>query len=364
MADKKHNILIVDDIEDNRRIVEGILKMNGYKTVSVSDGVSALRMIKKESFDLILLDIMMADMSGLEVCRYLRIDPENANIPVIFLTANSDRDTITKAYKVGGSDYIKKPFYKEELLARVETRLNLRDYEKNLEETVIKRTQEIHETQVQLMHILGSVAEGHSEETQYHVKRVAAFSYKLAVLYGLDEQEANLLKDASFLHDIGKIAIPDSILHKQGVLTNSEYKKMKQHAALGADMLKHSHLPLFKAAKIVAEEHHEKWDGTGYPKGLKGEQIHIYGRIVAIADVFDALSFKRAYKDKWENSEVLSYMKDMSGKHFDPKLIELFFDNIDDFLKIYNLHIQKIELDKKYNVRTRKSIMDWLLQRR
>jgi putative nucleotidyltransferase with HDIG domain len=264
---------------------------------------------------------------------------------------------------VGGSDYIKKPFYKEELLARVETRLSLRDYEKNLEETVAKRTKEIHETQVQLMYILGSVAEGHSEETQYHVKRVAAFTYKLATLYGLDENEANLLKDASFLHDIGKIAIPDSILHKNGVLTKGEYKKMKEHAALGAEMLKHSHLPLFKAAKIVAEQHHEKYDGTGYPKGLQGENIHIYGRIVAIADVFDALAFKRAYKEKWEESEVLAYMKDMSGKHFDPKLIELFFDNIDEFLKIYNLHVQKIELDKKYNVKTRKSIMEWLLQK-
>jgi len=360
---KKYQILVVDDTKENVQVVAKVLEMAGYNVVAHSNGVDALRAVKKYSFDLILLDIMMPNMSGLEVCRFLKIDPEAKNIPVIFLTADTDKETITKAYKVGGSDYLKKPFYKEELLARVETRIRLRDYEKNLEATVEQRTREIQETQVELMYVLGGVAEGHSQETQKHVQRVAEFTYLLATLYGMDRQEAALLKNASSLHDIGKLGIASEILHKNGQLTKSEFKEMQKHPSLGAEMLAHSNLPLFKAAKIVAQEHHEKYDGSGYPRKLKAEEIHIYGRIVAIADVFDALAFKRSYKEKWDIHEILAYMKDMSGHHFDPYLIELFFSNIDAFLKIYNIHLQKIELDKKYSHYKRKGIMSWLRQK-
>jgi len=360
---KQHHILVVDDTKENVQVVEKVLQMAGYKVTAQASGVNALRAVKQTEFDLILLDIRMPNMSGIEVCRFLKIDPETANIPVIFLTAETDRETISKAYKVGGSDYLKKPFYKEELLARVETRIRLRDYEKNLEATVQQRTREIQETQVQLMYVLGGIAEGHSKETQKHVQRVAEFTYRLATLYGMDHKEASLLKNASSLHDIGKLGVPSHILHKNGKLTNSEFKEMKKHPDMGAEMLEHSTLPLFKAAKIVAYEHHEKFDGSGYPRKLKGDRIHIYGRIVAIADVFDALAFKRSYKEQWDIQEILSYMKDMSGKHFDPMLIDLFFDNVDDFLKIYNIHIQKIELDKKYSNQKRKGIMNWLLEK-
>jgi len=363
-SNKKYNILIVDDVQKNVVLVKKILDNANYTTFTTNDGLSTLRLVREIHIDLILLDIMMPIMSGLEVCRYLKVEEETASIPVIFLTANADRDTLTKAYAVGGSDYIRKPFFREELLARVNTRLSLRDYEKNLELKVEERTQEIAKTQVQLVNVLGGIAEGHSEETHNHVQRVTEFTYKLAQLSGMDKEEAKLLKDASSLHDIGKLGIKDSILHKNDVLSKKEFKEMKMHPVLGANMLKDSSLPLFKAATIVAKQHHEKYDGSGYPIGLKGKRIHIYGRIVAIADVFDALSFKRSYKDNWSTEEVLVYFQDMRGKHFDPVLIDLFFENVDDFLDIYNIQIEKEKLSNHLNIKKRGRIMEWLLRKR
>ena len=361
MDKKKYNILVVDDVKDNLTLVEKILLSSGYNVLSAGDGLTGLRLVNEHSVDLILLDIMMPVMSGIEMCRYLKVDPITAVIPVIFLTANADRDTLTKAYRVGGSDYIRKPFFKEELLARVESRLKLRDYEKNLEKKVEQRTKDISDTQVQLMLVLGGIAEGHSSETHMHVKRVTEFTYKLAKLYGMDEREAKELKDASSLHDLGKLGIKDHILHKNGTLTKSEYKEMKQHVKLGVSMLDESRLPLFETAKIVAAQHHEKWDGSGYPYGLKGNEIHIYGRIVALADVFDALSFKRSYKKGWTQEEVLLYIKDMSAKHFDPQLVEIFFDNVGDFLEIYNLQVENYQA---VEVKKRARIIEWFLRGR
>jgi len=360
----KYNILIVDDVEDNLTIVQKILQTDGYITTIATDGLSALRLINSNEYDLILLDIMMPIMSGIDVCRHLKVEPKTASIPIIFLTANADRKTLTKAYNVGGSDYIRKPFFKEELLARVSSRLKLRDYEKNLEEKVEQRTQEISDTQVKLMHVLGGISEGHSEETYLHVKRVTEITYKLALLYGMHEEEAKMLKNASSLHDIGKLGIRDTILHKRGILNSKEYREMKKHVSLGVEMLKYSELPLFKTATIVVEQHHEKFDGTGYPHQLKAGQIHIYGRIVALADVFDALTHKRVYKDSWTQGEVLSYLKGMSGKHFDPNLVKIFFDNIDDFLGIYGMKLEKEDLNTKLHSKKRGKIMEWLLGRR
>jgi putative two-component system response regulator len=362
----KYTILVVDDIEENIKIVVNMLDSAGYQTKIARDGLTALRISKEEDFDLILMDIMMPIMGGLETCRYLKVEPKTASIPVIFITASDDKNTLTKAYNVGGSDYIRKPFFKEELLARIESRLKLRDYEKNLEYKVQERTKDIYATQVQLMITLGGIAEGHSPETYLHVRRVAEFTYRLAILYGMPQEEALQLKDASSLHDIGKLGVRESVLHKNTALDKKEYKEIQEHASIGAGMLQHSELPLFKIATIVCMQHHEKYNGTGYPKKLKGEEIHIYGRIVAIADVFDALLFRRAYKHGWSESEVLSFMKEMRGVHFDPQLIDIFFENIDDFLSIYNSNIKKIELEqgiaKGLNKTKMEIIKGWLLQ--
>ncbi len=363
MNNSKYRVLIVDDVDENLMLVATILEKVGFVTKTARDGLTALRLVKESTYDLILLDIMMPIMDGLETCRYLKANAYSASTPVIFLTASNDKDTLIKAYSVGGVDYIKKPFFREELLARVNLHLELKDYEKNLEKKVEQKTKEISDTQVQLMYTLGSIAEGHSQETQQHVQRVAEFTYKLALLHGMDDNEAVLLKNAASLHDVGKLGITDKILHKTSSLSGKEYKMIKHHSILGAEMLSNSELPLFKVATIVCLEHHEKYDGTGYPYGIKGEQIHIYGRIVAIADVFDALMFKRAYKGEWTQEKVLSYMREMSGKHFDPNLIEIFFKNLDKFLKIENIESLK-HPTKELSKNGISKVVDWLFKNR
>jgi PAS domain S-box-containing protein len=193
---------------------------------------------------------------------------------------------------------------------------------------------EVIETQREMLEKMGELAESRSQETGNHVKRVAEYSATLARLYGLDEEKIDMLKMASPMHDIGKIAIPDNILLKPSKLDVQEFEDMKTHAQKGYDVFKNSKRELLKVAAIVAYEHHEKWDGSGYPRGLSGEDIHIYGRITALADVFDALGTKRVYKDAWSDEEIFEFLKEQSGKQFDPRLIEIFFENIDEFLVI------------------------------
>ena len=201
-------------------------------------------------------------------------------------------------------------------------------------EEIKNLNQEIENTQKEVVFTMGAIGESRSKETGNHVKRVAEYSKLLALYYGLDEKEAELLKQASPMHDIGKVAIPDAILNKPGRFDENERKIMNTHAALGYEMLKHSNRPLLKMAAIVANEHHEKWDGTGYPKGLSGENIHIYGRITALADVFDALGSDRVYKKAWDDERIFNLFKEERGKHFDPKLVDIFFEHLDEFLKI------------------------------
>ena len=199
---------------------------------------------------------------------------------------------------------------------------------------VIELNKEIENTQKEIIYTMGAIGESRSKETGNHVKRVAEYSYLLGKLYGLSEEDAKLLKLASPMHDIGKVAIPDNILNKPAKLDEDEFEVIKTHTNLGYEMLKNSNRPIIKTASIVANEHHEKYDGSGYPNGLKGENIHIYGRITALVDVFDALGSKRVYKEAWELDEIIFYIKSESGKYFDPNLVELFIDNLEMFLAI------------------------------
>ena len=201
---------------------------------------------------------------------------------------------------------------------------------------VIELNDAIESTQREVIYTMGEIGERRSQETGHHVKRVAKYSKLLALLYGLKEEEANMLKIASPMHDIGKVGIPDAVLNKPGSLNTDEWKVMQTHSQLGYEMLKNSNKPILKAAAIVAYEHHEKWDGSGYPRGLSKEDIHIYGRITAIADVFDALGSDRVYKKAWDLEKILELFKEESGKHFDPKLVTLFLNNLDKFLEIKN----------------------------
>ena len=199
---------------------------------------------------------------------------------------------------------------------------------------VVDLHKELQDTQKEIIYTMGEIGETRSKETGDHVRRVAEYSQLLALLTGMDKKEAELIKLASPMHDIGKVGIPDSILKKPGKLTEDEFEIMKTHAEIGYNLLNHSKRPVLKTAAIISYQHHEKWDGTGYPLQLKGDAIHIYGRITAIADVFDALGSARVYKEAWPLEKILNLFKEQSGLHFDPTLVDLLIDNLDDFLEI------------------------------
>jgi len=334
MENKIFKILIVDDTPKNIQVVASVLKNEGFAVGFATDGQKALEAVTQKNYDLILLDVMMPVMDGFETCENLKSNPKTASIPIIFLTARIEEESISKGFELGGVDYVTKPFNKSELLARVKTHLELKDYKDNLEQKVSELTQEIEETQKEVIFTMGSIGETRSKETGNHVKRVAEYSKILAKYLGLSEEEAELLKQASPMHDIGKVGIPDNILNKPSKLEAEEWKIMQTHSELGYEMLKYSQRPILKAAAIVAIEHHEKYDGTGYPKGLKGESIHIYGRITAVADVFDALGSDRCYKKAWDDEKIFKLFKEEKGKHFDPRLVDIFFNNLSEFLDV------------------------------
>ena len=248
----------------------------------------------------------------------------------LFLDNQSNRKKTKK------DDYIiyrhKDFFYQVELIPVISENLILAYFTDVTE--VLELNDAIEETQREVIYAMGEIGETRSKETGNHVKRVALYSKTLALLYGLSYEEADKIQMASPMHDIGKVGIPDAILNAPRKLTVDEFKIMKTHAELGFNMLKHSDKPILKAAAIVAGEHHEKWDGSGYPNGKRGEDIHIYGRITALADVFDALGSERVYKKAWKLEKILELFKEERAKHFDPKLVELFLDNLDEFLLI------------------------------
>jgi putative two-component system response regulator len=339
------DVLIVDDTLANLQLLSALLKEEGYKVRPANSGALALQAIAQKKPDLILLDIKMPEMSGYEVCEVLKANPETKNIPVLFISALNDVADKIKAFKVGGLDYINKPFQFEEVKARVATHLRLKAYEDDMQAKITDGireiealNQEIIDTQQELIYTMGQICETRSHETGQHVKRVAEYSHLLAKLYGYEDTE--LIKQAASMHDIGKVAIPDSILNKPGALTAEEWSVMKTHSHLGFQMLSLSqHVPqrpLFQLAATIALEHHEKWDGTGYPYGLKGEKISVPGRITAVADVFDALGAMRCYKPARSLDEILDIFQQQKGKHFDPDMIMLFFDHLDEFIVIRN----------------------------
>jgi len=317
-------ILVVDDTPTNIALVKRIFEKEGCRIVSATNGQEALLKASQERFDLILLDVMMPILDGFETCVRLKKERRTKDIPVIFLTALTQIDEVKRGFEVGGVDYVVKPFNAVELLARVRTHLELKAF----------REQEIEQTQKDIIFTLAYVGELRSKDTGNHVKRVSEYSGLLGALYGLKPTTVEVLKLAAAMHDIGKVAIPDSILNKPTKLDENERKAMNHHTQWGYHIFSRTKRPILQAAAIVAAQHHEKYDGTGYPKGLKGDQIHIFGRIVALADVFDALLTKRSYKDEWRINQTLSYITEESGKHFDPRLVELFIDHFGKFLEI------------------------------
>lgn len=341
-------ILIIDDVIDNIRIAINILKEENFDFFFAQSGTEALRLLfeEQEPFDLILLDVMMPGLDGFDVCQRIKEHPDLKDIPIIFLTARVDVDSVAGGFAKGGVDYITKPFHAEELIARVKTHVELfhaREYLKknNIDLTVKLEHQkqrllsELENDQKEMIFVLAELMESTSDETGKHIKRVAEISSLLAKYHPiLNESDMDTLYHASPMHDIGKMTIPIEILHKNGSYSEEEFCMMKKHTSNAYALLSGSERKLIKAAAIIAHEHHEKWDGNGYPRGLKGADIHIYGRIVALADVFDALTHKRVYKDAWSINDAVDYIAERRGTQFDPELVDIFQAHLDEFIAI------------------------------
>jgi putative two-component system response regulator len=325
-------ILIVDDQSSNVLLLEGILQEEDYTAYrGITDSRQALPVYLEYQPDLILLDLQMPYLDGFEVMNQLRAHvPPGAFLPILVLTADITPEAKRHALAEGATDFLTKPFDQTEVVLRIKNllrtrvlHLQLQDQNQLLEQKVRERTTELEETQIEILERLALAAEYRDDYTGEHTKRVGQMSAQIAQALGLSEPEVELIRRASPLHDVGKIAIPDSILLKRGKLTPDEFEIMKGHTTLGAKMLSGGRFPLLQSAEEIALTHHERWDGTGY-SGLKGESIPITGRIVTVADVFDALTSARPYKEAWPRAEAIEEIQRQSGQQFDTRVVEAF----------------------------------------
>jgi len=349
---QNYSILAIDDEPFNLDLIEAaFIEYKDIEITYASNGSDALNLLKEKEFDVVLLDISMPNMDGLEVLKNIRKNPKFSTLPVLMVTANIEKEK--EALELGASDFISKPYDIDILCSRTINYAKLEQMTRKiqnqnliLEEKIQERTKDLEnalklskETEFEISLRLGRASESRDPETGGHIKRMSHYSRLLAELYGLSKEECELILYASPLHDIGKIGIPDKILLKPGKFENDEFEIMKTHAKLGSVLLEGAdRFPILKAGQIIALEHHEKYDGTGYPNGKSGEDINLYARIVAIADVFDALSAKRCYKDSMPLNKVIEILKNESGSHFDPKLMNVFLKNIDKFLEIRDIY--------------------------
>lgn len=317
----RSTLLLVDDEPMNLQVLRHTLQ-DEYRLLFAEDGHGALRLVREEQPDLILLDVMMPGMSGYEVCKNLKKDPKYAGIPVIFVTALSDSANEHAGLELGAVDYIGKPFNPHIVKARVRTHLSL------------VRAEEVLETRLQIVHALGRAAEYKDNETGLHVVRMSHYARIIARAMGFADHQAEELLHAAPMHDIGKIGIPDSILRKPGRLTEEEWDIMRRHTLIGARILGDHPSGLLRLARSIAMCHHEKWDGSGYPNGLAGEAIPLEARIVAIADVFDALTSERPYKKAWSVDDAVGLISKESGKHFDPAVVSAFMSCLPEILAV------------------------------
>lgn len=340
-------ILSVDDNKTNLLIVESYAKNLNLQIKSFLNPLEALESSFSEIYDLVIVDYMMPEIDGLEFIKRFR--ENDSEIPIIMLTAvNDDLDLQIKALEFGANDFLGKPINSASFKARIINMLKLRKQQHLLKDKALLlqveveiATKRLIESEHEVLQMLGKTAEYKDPETNAHTQRVAHYCKLLAKAYGLDESLQDVIFYASPFHDIGKIGIPDEILLKPSKLTQDEFDVMKKHSQIGYEILKDSKNKYLKAGGVIAYSHHEKYDGTGYPNGLVGENIPIFGRITAIADVFDALTSIRPYKTPWSIDDAFNLLIREKGLHFDPKLVDLFIENEKEVLKIYTQFAQE-----------------------
>ena len=335
MSKRRKTVLIVDDKPSNIKLHEAILKPEGYRTLSASSGMDALAAVTRHPPDLILLDVMMPDIDGYQIAGKLKHDSVTTNIPIIMVTGLNDRNSRLAGLNAGADEFMNKPVDATELKMRVRNMLRLKEfsdilYHHNhiLEKRVRARTDQLQASHRETIFALTRAAEHRDDDTGIHVRRISHYSRLLAETLGLDNDYCDMIHYASPMHDIGKIGIPDHILLKQSSHTQDEFKIMMSHCSLGADILKDCNSLYMKMGSEIALHHHERWDGTGYPAGLAGDDIPLSARIMVICDVYDALRAKRPYKLAFDHDKTMGIIINGDGRtmpeHFDPKVLDAF----------------------------------------
>ena len=355
MTTERKTIYLVDDNITNLTFGKNTL-VKYYKVFTMNSGASLLKSLERNIPDLILLDVEMPEMNGYEVIKIIKSKEETKDIPVIFLTAKIDGDSELEGLSLGAIDYITKPFSPSLLLKRIETHLELANYNKHLQEMVVAKTKSVLELQNAILKTMAELVEckdnitgGHIERTTYYLNALLEVMQIHDLLKEkISEWDLKLVLQSAQLHDVGKISIKDDILQKPGKLTSQEFEEIKKHALFGEEIIEKikkntSERIFLEHAGIFASTHHEKWDGSGYPRGLKGEEIPLQGRLMAIVDVYDALVSERPYKKPYTHEEAVNIIKEGSGSHFDPVLVDLFLEISDEFKKISILYKQTDE---------------------
>ena len=322
------NILIVDDDSRGRETLEAVLTGLGHNLHFSDNGLDALKQASALQPDLILLDVMMPGIDGFEVCRRLRADPLLADVPVVMTTALDDKASRLAGIEAGADDFITKPIDRMEIRARVNTIIRLNRYRK-----LMKQQADLLQAHHELQDAYEATLKGwvraldfRDNETGDHSRRVTLLTVELARLMGINEDELVHVRRSALLHDIGKMAVPDYILHKPGPLTEAEWDIMRKHPQFAIEMLEP--IEYLRPALVIPSNHHERWDGTGYPRAIKGEEIPLAARIFAVVDVWDALSSDRPYRKAWPYEKIVEHMRQQSGTHFDPNVVEIFLQMI------------------------------------
>lgn len=332
---QRYRILVVDDEPANLNLLRQILKQD-YDLAFAKSGQDALKTLHEHKPDMVLLDIMMPGIDGYKVCETIKQDPRLSDIPVIFCTAMDDELDEQRGFALGAVDYLTKPVRPSIVQARIRTHIALSDQNRSFYRRVQSAEADLIQSRLEALRMLGRAAEFKDNETGYHVIRMSLYAELLARASGWTDEEAEILRNAAPMHDVGKIGIPDSILLKPGRLDEAEWAVMRQHSEMGARIIGESGgtSQLYIMAESIALTHHERWDGTGYPQGLAGEDIPLCGRVVAIADVFDALTSVRPYKCAWSIEDAIDHIQQQAGKHFDPLLATRFAELIPDIRNI------------------------------